>query len=415
MITLLGAGQGQNFAPSLSFDWLNTNSLTSQEGYPLTFTRASQATYWGSDGLLKTASNNEARFEYDPNTLVKRGLKIEPQATNIQIYSEDITNATYGKIGITTSFGVGLTVDGTTNANKIIESSANEVHELRGVSFSFASGQTWTVSCFAKQAERRYFRFGIGGGQGFCVFDLQTGINTYQSSPYATFSENLGNGWWKISITKTINTTGTNTCYFGINFDSTTATTYTGNGTNGILIFGINLKNANAPCSYIKSTTATVTRSADLPLMSTGAWFNSSEGSVLTRYRNNYMVSTDIDTIVSLNDGTANNRILHRTNNGSGVQQMLVSNGGTEQANITASGILTGVDYKTAIGYKLNDFALVSNGGSIATDTSGIVPVVNTLRLGSNIGTTESINGWLQSFKYYNRKLPNATLQALTA
>ena len=47
----------------------------------ITFTRASSATYVGSDGLIKTAANNEARFDHDPTTgeslgLLRRGGRI---------------------------------------------------------------------------------------------------------------------------------------------------------------------------------------------------------------------------------------------------------------------------------------------------------------------------------------------------
>lgn len=48
----------------------------------MTFTRASTGTYFGSDGYVHTAANNEPRFEFHPVTLQPRGLLIEESKTN---------------------------------------------------------------------------------------------------------------------------------------------------------------------------------------------------------------------------------------------------------------------------------------------------------------------------------------------
>lgn len=49
---------------------------------PFTFTRSSQATYFGPDGQIHTAANNAPRFDYDPVLLTCKGLLIEEQRTN---------------------------------------------------------------------------------------------------------------------------------------------------------------------------------------------------------------------------------------------------------------------------------------------------------------------------------------------
>ena len=53
-----------------------------QQAPYVTFTRSSTATYYGSDGLLKTASANEPRYDYDPVTLQLRGLLLDGAASN---------------------------------------------------------------------------------------------------------------------------------------------------------------------------------------------------------------------------------------------------------------------------------------------------------------------------------------------
>jgi hypothetical protein len=48
----------------------------------ITFTRASTGTYLDSDGLLKTATTNTPRIEYDANGN-RKGLLIEEARTNL--------------------------------------------------------------------------------------------------------------------------------------------------------------------------------------------------------------------------------------------------------------------------------------------------------------------------------------------
>ena len=73
--------------PSLNLNFARSRSLDSR----ITFTRASVGTYVGRDGLIKTAGENEARFDHDPETLESLGLLIEESRTNI-ITSSSVFN-----------------------------------------------------------------------------------------------------------------------------------------------------------------------------------------------------------------------------------------------------------------------------------------------------------------------------------
>lgn len=89
--------------------------------------------------------------------------------------------------------------------------------------------------------------------------------------------------------------------------------------------------------------------------------------------------------------------------------------GGVSQVNGASPGTLAaGVIGNVALSYKLNDYAWLLNGGAVATDTSATVPSVDRLGLGYRFDAAGSINGHIQSITYYNKRLPNATLQSLT-
>ena len=68
---------------------------------------------------------------------------------------------------------------------------------------------------------------------------------------------------------------------------------------------------------------------------------------------------------------------------------------------------------KVAYAYQANNFAGALNGGTVSTDTSGSIPSVNKLEIGSIAGSG-FLNGWIQSIQYYPQRLPDSTLQALS-
>lgn len=89
------------------------NTLTARKGPTPTFTRASAATFIGSNGLIQTAAINAPRFDYDPVTLVSKGLLIEEQRINSLLNSDTLStqNVTVTASARTISFyGTGTIV-----------------------------------------------------------------------------------------------------------------------------------------------------------------------------------------------------------------------------------------------------------------------------------------------------------------
>lgn len=63
---LMGSGGSSVFADAAFYrPFATSKSLTGPSGPVLVVTQAQETTYWGEDGLLKTASANEARFHHD--------------------------------------------------------------------------------------------------------------------------------------------------------------------------------------------------------------------------------------------------------------------------------------------------------------------------------------------------------------
>ena len=69
---------------------------------------------------------------------------------------------------------------------------------------------------------------------------------------------------------------------------------------------------------------------------------------------------------------------------------------------------------RTALAYKVNDYACSYNGGAVGTDLSGNLPVgIDRLGIGSS-DNIQYLNGTIKRLTYWPVRLPNTTLQAIT-
>lgn len=107
------------------------------------FTRASSGTYFDVDLKLKSAVNNQPRFNFNSLTKVFEGLLIEPQKTNLLTYSETLWDTSSWDVGST--LGSYYTVvssseildpyGGSTNSAKFVSNSSNSLFLRKQTSF----------------------------------------------------------------------------------------------------------------------------------------------------------------------------------------------------------------------------------------------------------------------------------------
>lgn len=182
------------------------------------------------------------------------------------------------------------------------------------------------------------------------------------------------------------------------------------------------LEAGSFPTSYIPTTSASVTRSADVASLATSSFpYSSTTGTVIINATPpNYPAATSggiNPTVFSLTDGTLNNRIMILRAVGTIDPTFRVSVAGADQALFapaTTGNWPNGATRTVAVAWAANDFAMSVNGGAVATDTSGTIPTVNVLSLG-NIASGGLFNGYIRQITYIPRRLTNAELQARTA
>ena len=95
----------------------------------ISFTRASNGTFVGSDGLIKTATTNEPRFTHNPTTGESLGLLVEEPRTNLLLNSATLStqSVTVAAAANTLSFyGTGtVALTGVSTAGPLVGTGAN--------------------------------------------------------------------------------------------------------------------------------------------------------------------------------------------------------------------------------------------------------------------------------------------------
>jgi hypothetical protein len=117
----------------------------------ITFTRNSSATYFGSDGLLKTAAANEPRIDYDPVTGECKGFLVEEQRTNLLTYSDHIDLWNRATASTRISNAEVVSVDGVLRMYKLESIDGLLATMYNQHTFPVTSGKTYVASLYAKQ------------------------------------------------------------------------------------------------------------------------------------------------------------------------------------------------------------------------------------------------------------------------
>jgi hypothetical protein len=401
-------GGSPGLKPSLDLDFARNKSLIDNvTGSNLvTFTRASSGTFVGSDGVLQTAATDVPRFDHNPTTGESLGLLVEEQRTNLLLRSEEFDNGW-------SIFGLSVTANQETAPNGLLAADLISIAGSGQGIWQFITctpGLQYTASVYVKLGTLSDANYKIA------VRDDTAGV--FIASDITPTQTPSSTGWTRISYTVTAPAGCTTLRFYP--FRNTT------NVTGTMYLWGAQLEAGAFPTSYIPTTTATVTRSADVTSISGSnfsSWYRQDEGTVFTEAQTVELASstkglygigdsslsfanrTKIDATFSV--GLAGRATFSVNVNGSG--QASLTNLYTQLPRVFA---------KIANSYKENDFGASTNGLAAVTDNSGQIPVVTSLSVGSLnsswSGGASFLNGTIRRLTYWPARLPNSTLQTLT-
>jgi hypothetical protein len=300
--------------------------------------------------------------------------------------------------------------DGATTADTLGGTSSSSYTEQ---AIPWTASGNWTLSLFAKAgtSTRSYFYIVRSNSQIHGVsINWSGGVPTVNSAFGGSASiQALSSGWYRIVFQLTsVDHTVTN--YLRLTSDIVS-------GTGTVILWGLQAEQGSFPTSYIPTTTATVTRAADVASM-TGtnfsSWYNQSAGSFFVNANHKGSSHFNNAIFLKVNNGTTNNQI--KIFSVGADPYLYITYIAAEQAYIDAGSVSVGLPNKYAAGFTVNNFALSVNGATAVTDASGTSPMDMTqLTIGARLSGVGQPNGTIARLTYYPVRLPGATLQALTA
>jgi len=351
------------------------------------------------------------RFDYDPVTLLPRGLLVEEARTNLRTYSQEFDNASWGKTGVTVTANSTTSPDGTINADSLIEDTATSVHDV--VQSGALTAAAHTFSAFVKANGRSWVRLFVfqSGLVGASVwFNVATGaVGTVGSGATNATITNFGNGWYRCSFTFTALAAAASS-YIQIATADNGPSSYTGNGTSGFFIYGAQLEAGAFATSYIPTIASTVTRSADIATI-TGSlfsqWYNQSEGTII--WTGNFP-SFNLNRLVSIDAGVSARTADIFATSPNSISYFKTSDSQQIVINTATANALTNV----ALAVKANDYngAVNSALGGSDTSTTGIA-TADRLSIG-HYNSLNQLNGHIRSIRYVPVRAADFQLQQVT-
>jgi hypothetical protein len=217
---------------------------------------------------VKTTStiNSAPRFDHDPETGESLGLLVEESRTNLYVYSEDASQWAYTN-GSYYLDSAAIAPDGSAGAYVVYPTS--NIPRINPGNISLVSGTRYTFSVFCKAKE--FSTVGcfwnttsidpdVYGSTTFV--NLNTGVS---SDPSIVQTVGYPNGWWRLIINGALADANATAHVTIVPGSTGNPNTIVPNGTDGIYAWGAQMEaSASFPTSYIPTTTAAVTRAADV-------------------------------------------------------------------------------------------------------------------------------------------------------
>jgi len=416
----LSAGSGAAIArPTFSRDFAGEKTLNNGTGPAITFTRASNATFFDANGTLQTASNDTPRFDHDPATGASRGLLIEESRTN-SIRNAQAGGAVAGTpgtmptnwsaptsqhgltreiVGTGTTNGlswIDIRYSGTTNTNSGLQFQTESATQIPAT-----AGDTWTGSAYVEL---------VGGSSSGISWAIQ---NWYHDSAgvFINFNDTAftpTSSRVRVSHTGGVAANATRIrSVLQFFYASGVVVDFT------LRIAAPQLEQGAFATSYIPTTTAAATRAADSAVVTPiASFYNQAEG---TLFAEGSSFSNALNcTLAAFSQGAeAGERVQLRARGAGAALSVVV--GGVAVSIMGGTDPAANVTTRRSAATKLNDFAVSIDGAAPETDTLGTMPAVTHLAVGAlTTVLAQPLNGHIRKIAYYPRRLSNTLLQQLT-
>jgi hypothetical protein len=358
---------------------------------------------------------NSARWTWKNG---KRQLLLENAATNLLARSQEF-GTTHSVTGLTLASDNATAPDGLNTADRLTDDGSNGVHKTQ-INNTPVASTAHTLSVFIKPGTQAKMFLGSAGGSSShwagntligANFDVGVGTVAVLSANAGSTAavEAYPNGWYRLSVTATTSASPGLHGYGIFFLNAANATSYVGDGTSYLHIWGMQLEAQPFASSYINTGGATITRNVETCRLAPEieAILARTSGTVVARFdliapigdrrivgmdsNNTFIYAPSVATTVSAYNGSA---VLTATLGGAG-------------SHLNAMGAASAFDVAGR--------DLAANGGTVVTDSSPGAGTRTTIYLArpATVGVNQYGDGCYDFIGGSPDRLPANDLQAL--
>jgi hypothetical protein len=313
---------------------------------------------------------------------------------------------------------------GTTTADKLARDTVNaSVQVTQNV--TCVANTAYNFSCFVKAAELSKVGLREGSGTGnYVTFDLSTATVVSTSGAAGTITP-FANGWYRVTMQMT---TGAAQTTYGCRIiplpDTYTSGnplfSFAGDGTSGLYLWGAQLEAGAFATSYIPTTTATVTRAADISTsvatsVFESSWYRQDSGSWYCSATSLVFDSNERG-LFGIDTGSFGRGYHAAANSPTRIRTRRRDATNTIATDATVS---AGTSARVALVATSTEQATTYNGGAVITNATALtLDPITDLRIGYHNITGAPDNrylcGCLSRLTYWPTRLGNEVLQRIT-
>ena len=230
--------------------------------------RATTGTRINPGGLIETMLADTPRLDHFggncPSVLREVGR------TNLVLFSEQFSGSNWGSVNTTITANQTISPDAELTGDKLQRTSTSASYRAHNISKS-ATATTYTTSAFIKKGSDDYFAMRAQGSYPSRV-DIRFRFDTeqiYSATAVSNFTlldygvQNYSNGWYRLNFTYTSDTHTNLSITFSPRATDGNIDSSDTSSTSFAYVWGAQVEQGIGATSYIKTTTASVTRNLD--------------------------------------------------------------------------------------------------------------------------------------------------------
>jgi len=370
-----------------------------------------------------TITDNTATWDITPtNYYTYRGCLIEEARTNSALYSDEYNVVGWQEYSVTRT-DAQPDPYGTNTARKYREDGGNTTHLIDYCQLNLASDTRMTVGYLVKNISAKYVKLTCDSAdlnRGEVIFNLESNAVHWTGTQLSGVLNGYGierYGEWLmlwLDVSKPVSTVHRPTLMFVA--DNGADESFVGNGRELLVQHKLMQLGGGVPSSLIPTTTAAVTRNADVLSYDTANWY--ADGKAGTMQVDADLTNHGVNLfqpVLELGLNSTNRQSI-QINTANTIKAFSTKSGST-QYDMSLGSVARGDATRLVLSSDTNDAAFTSDGLSVLTDnTVALQTTLPTLLVGnSTVNATSQFNGCLLNIIYYQKRLANSVIEANSA